>query len=72
MWETRVESLGLRDELKKAAADDKWYAAKLAVANPTDGLLRGDGLLWTIDGRVYVPDDREVQRKMLYEVHDAP
>jgi len=72
MWETRVESLGLRDELKKAAADDKWYAAKLAEANPTDGLLRGDGLLWTIDGRVYVPDDREVQRKMLHEVHDAP
>src|ERR1700761_6766507 len=72
MWEMRVESLGLRDELKKAAADDEWYTAKLAVANPTDGLLRGDGLLWTIDGRVYVPDDRGVQRKMLYEVHDAP
>ena len=30
------------------------------------------GLLWTIDGRFYVPADREVRRKLLHEAHDAP
>jgi RNase H-like domain found in reverse transcriptase/Reverse transcriptase (RNA-dependent DNA polymerase)/Integrase zinc binding domain/Chromo (CHRromatin Organisation MOdifier) domain/gag-polyprotein putative aspartyl protease len=72
LWESRVQALTFRDELKKAAAADPWYSAKLSETAPTDGLLRGDGLLWTEDGRFYVPDDREVQSKLLYEVHDAP
>ena len=72
LWETRVKALSLREELRKAAAADPWYSAKLQEASPTDGLLRGDGLLWTADGRFYVPNDRDVQSKLLYEVHDAP
>ena len=72
LWESRVEALTLRDELKKAAAADPWYREKLKETAPIDGLLRGDGLLWTADGRFYVPDDRGVQSKLLYEVHDAP
>ena len=72
LWESRVEALTLRDELKRAAEADPWYSAKLKEATPIDGLLRGDGLLWTADGRFYVPDDRGVQSKLLYEVHDAP
>ena len=72
LWESRVEALTFRDELRKAAAADPWYSAKLQETAPRDGLLRSDGLLWTADGRFYVPDDREVQSKMLFEVHDAP
>jgi hypothetical protein len=72
LWESRVESLSFRDELKQAAQTDPWYSTKLKEAAPIDGLLRGDGLLWTADGRFYVPDDRGVQSKLLYEVHDAP
>jgi hypothetical protein len=72
LWESRVEALTLREELKKAAAADPWYSAKLQDAAPSDGLLRGDGLLWTADGRFYVPADRDLQSKLLYEVHDAP
>jgi hypothetical protein len=72
LWESRVEALTFREELKQAAAADPWYSAKLKETAPIDGLLRGDGLLWTADGRFYVPDDREVQSKLLYEVHDAP
>jgi transposase InsO family protein len=72
LWESRVQGLTLRDELRTAAQADPWYRAKLQEASPSDGLLRGDGLLWTQDGRFYVPADREVQRKLLYEAHDAP
>ena len=72
LWESKAEALTFRAELKKAAEVDPWYRAKMQQTSPDDGLLRGDGLLWTIDGRFYVPDDREVQRKLLFEAHDAP
>ena len=67
-----ARGLSFLDELKRAAAADPWYSAKLSEASPTDGLLRDDGLLVTFDGRFYVPADRDMQRKLLYEVHDAP
>ena len=67
-----ARGLSFLDELKRAAAADPWYSAKLSEASPTDGLLRDDGLLVTFDGRFYVPADRNMQRKLLYEVHDAP
>ena len=72
LWEVKAEALSFREELKEAATADPWYMEKLKETSPSDGLLRGDGLLWTFDGRFYVPADREVQRKLLYEVHDAP
>lgn len=71
IWEVKAE-VSFREEVKEAAAADPWYREKLKETSPSDGLLRGDGLLWTFDGRFYVPADREVQRKLLYEVHDAP
>ena len=67
-----AKGLSFIDELKRAAAADPWYSQKLSEVTPTDGLLRDDGLLVTFDGRFYVPADREMQRKLLYEVHDAP
>jgi transposase InsO family protein len=72
IWESRAEALTFRDELRLAAEADPWYREKMQQTAPTDGLLRGDGLLWTVDGRFYVPADREVQRKLLFEAHDAP
>jgi transposase InsO family protein len=72
VWEVRSKALPFLAEMKKAAAADPWYAGKLAETAPTDGLLRGDGLLWTVDGLLYIPNDREIQRKLLYEMHDAP
>jgi hypothetical protein len=38
----------------------------------SDGLLRGNILLWIVDGRFYVPADREVEKKLLFEAHYAP
>ena len=70
--ESRAESPALRGELLKAADADPWYRAKMQQASPDDGLVRADGLLWTVDGRFYVPSDREVRRKLLHEAHDAP
>jgi transposase InsO family protein len=72
LWESKAEALTFRDELRKAAEADPWYRGKMQETSPTDGLLRGDGLLWTVDGRFYVPADREVQSKLLFEAHDAP
>ena len=42
LWESRVDALTFREELKKAAAADPWYSSKLQEAAPIDGLLRGD------------------------------
>jgi len=72
LWESRAEALTFRDELRKAAEADPWYREKMQQTSPTDGLLRGDGLLWTVDGRFYVPADRDMQMKLLFEAHDAP
>ena len=72
LWESKAQSLTLKDELRTAVEADPWYKAKMSETSPTDGLLRGEGLLWTIDGRFYVPADRDLQAKLLYEAHDAP
>jgi transposase InsO family protein len=71
-WEVKSKALPFIAELQKAAAADPWYAGKLAETSPTDGLIRGDGLLWTAEGLLWVPDDREIRRKLLFEMHDAP
>ena len=72
VWEVSSKAIPFLTDLKRAAAADPWYVGKLAEIEPTDGLLRGDGLLWTADGLLYVPNDREIQRKLLHEMHDAP
>jgi transposase InsO family protein len=74
LWESMAEAVTLKDELRKAAEADPWYRAKMRETSPTDGLRREDGLLWTKDtpSRFYVPADRELQAKLLYEAHDAP
>jgi hypothetical protein len=60
------------DELRKAAEADPWYREMMQQVSPTEGLLRADGLLWTIDGRFDVPADREVQSKLLFEARYTP
>jgi hypothetical protein len=71
-WEVKSQSVPFLAELKKAAAADPYYAAKLAETSPSDGLTRADGLIWTSEGLLYVPNDREIRRKLLFEMHDAP
>ncbi|MGH9619265.1 MAG: RNase H-like domain-containing protein [Bryobacteraceae bacterium] len=71
-WEARAEELPFKDELLRAAAADPAYAKKVKEAEPNDGLLRGEGLLWTVDGILHVPDDQSVRSKLLHAVHDAP
>ncbi|MGH9656204.1 MAG: RNase H-like domain-containing protein, partial [Bryobacteraceae bacterium] len=71
-WEARAEALPFKDELRKAAAADPAYAKKVKEVEPNDGLLRGEGLLWTADGILHVPDDQSVRSKLLHAVHDAP
>lgn len=72
-WLVRIDSLPLRDELKAAAQNDPDYRAMLNESEPrTDGRTVGDGLVWTCDGLCYVPNDRELQRRLIHEVHDTP
>ena len=71
-WEVKGECLPFLAELKRTAAADPYYAAKLAETTPTDGLTRAEGLIWTSDGILHVPNDREIRRKLLFEMHDAP
>jgi len=72
VWQTTIQALPFKEKLQRAAAEDEWYTAMMQKADPDDGLLRGDGLLWTADGRVYVPDDVGCRNDLLHEVHDSP
>lgn len=68
-----IDEMPLRDEMKAAALGDAVYQEMLVQPEPrTDGLMVGDGLLWTCDGLFYVPDDLELKRRLIHEVHDAP
>ena len=62
----------LMDDIRAAASRDEWYCAKLAEKHPTDGLLREDGLLRTVSGQWYIPDDPALKTRLLFEVHDSP
>jgi transposase InsO family protein len=69
----RIDEMPLRDEMKAAALRDAVYQERLSQPEPrTDGLMVGEGLLWTRDGLFYVPDDLELRRRLIHEVHDTP
>ena len=73
LWQTRIAEMPLREEMKAAAQKDAVYRELLDRPEPrSDGLAVGDGLLWTCDGLFYVPNDLELQRRLLHEVHDTP
>jgi len=73
LWQTRIAEMPLREEMKTAAQQDDVYRELLSKPEPRfDGLTVGDGLLWTSDGLFYVPNDRDLQRRLLHEVHDTP
>jgi transposase InsO family protein len=69
---TKVEATELLDDIKKAAQNDTAYKQQLDDKDADDGLLREDGLLVTSEGIIYIPDDRELQRKLIEQVHDTP
>lgn len=71
LWETRLADVPLLQDLRTAAKKDEVYQQRL-TAERDDGLMVGDGLLWTCDGLYYVPDDRELQQRLIREVHDTP
>ncbi len=62
----------LMDEIREAVSRDKWYRSKMAEEQPSDGLVREAGLLRTVSGQWYIPDDSELKTRLLYEVHDSP
>ena len=73
LWQTRIAEMPLREDMKAAAQKDSVYRELLNKPEPrSDGLMVGDGLLWTCDGLFYVPNDLELQRRLLHEVHDTP
>jgi len=71
LWEIRRADIPLLADLQAAAKRDPVYQERVE-AKRDDGLIVGDGLLWTCDGLVYVPDDLELQRRLIHEVHDTP
>jgi hypothetical protein len=73
LWEVRIDAMPLREEMKAAALRDPLYQELVKQPQPrTDGLTVGDGLVWTVDGLFYVPDDLELKRRLIHEVHDTP
>jgi transposase InsO family protein len=69
----RMDAMPLRDDMKAAALRDAVYQEMLGQPEPrTDGLTAFEGLLWTSEGLFYVPDDLELRRRLIHEVHDTP
>jgi hypothetical protein len=72
-WEVRLDAMPLREDMKVAALRDAVYQESVNQPQPrTDGLTVAEGLLWTSDGLCYVPDDLELKRRLIHEVHDTP
>jgi hypothetical protein len=73
LWQIRIEDTPLLADVQSAAKSDVAYQHMLSQPEPrTDGLTVGDGLLWTSDGLFYVPNDLELRRRLIHEVHDTP
>ena len=52
----------LMEDIREAVSRDEWYSAKMAEERPTDGLVREAGLLRTVSGQWYIPDDTNSKR----------
>jgi transposase InsO family protein len=62
----------LREAIKQAAQKDPSYKQQLEQKDANDGLVRENGVLMTSEAIVYIPDDRELQRQLIEQVHDTP
>jgi len=60
----------LWDRMREAAKKDSAYIRRLAGKQEDDKWERRDGLLWSSDGAVWVPDDRELRTLVLQLAHD--
>jgi transposase InsO family protein len=59
-------------KLQAAAQADEWYKELLDEQEPSDGLERRDGLLWSKSTKVlWVPDDRTLKTQLVERYHDA-
>ena len=63
-----IESLW--DRMREAAKGDANYVRRLAGKQEDDKWERRDGLLWSSDGAVWVPDSRELRTLVLQLAHD--
>ena len=64
-----VESL--LGDARVAATHDPPYQQMLNGDEKHDGLQRRDGLVYSRDGRVYIPNDRRLRTRLLELAHDA-
>ena len=66
-----IERSAIMDEVKLAAARDSDYRKMLK--HPKDwGYSKVDGVLYTFDNCLIVPNERTLRTRILKEVHDAP
>ena len=61
-----------KSQLQAAAQADEEYKEWLDEEQPSDGLERRDGLLWSKStGVLWVPDDRALKTQLMERYHDA-
>ena len=66
--EVNIEMLW--DRMRQAAMSDDRYMLRLKGSQADDKWERRDGLLWSSDGAVWVPDSRELRSLVLQLAHD--
>lgn len=64
---TVTELTGLLQEFSHGYATDPWFKDQSNLS----GLTSSDGF-WFLDGKVVVPADKDLHRKILFEFHDVP
>ena len=64
-----VESL--LDDVRAAGKASEKYQQLLVGDDESDGVQRRDGLVYTRDGKLYIPDDRRLRTRLLELAHDA-
>jgi transposase InsO family protein len=69
--QSHIDSSSLVRQIKEAAARDDEYQLRLRKAGQM-GLKVSDGLLYTEDGILHLPDDMAIKRQFLHEMHDTP
>ena len=60
----------LWDRMREAVRNDDDYQRRLSGKQEDDKWERRDGLLWSSDGAVWVPNDRELRTLVLQLAHD--
>ena len=58
------------EDIRVAGSRDEQYIELLKASSVSDGLERRDGVVYSADGKVWIPNDRQLRTRILQLAHD--